>query len=173
MHRVSTVCRVKARAMFLFCDDVIGADKLTLCANGGDGTDGGDGGDGEDGKDGENGEEISNDDFERKFPEVCYSWLTNDDKCVKAVRTNRNSVAIETRNESLRSGLGCSQYVAGKTSHGLPVTFSFYDSPHLFGSRQAYVLVKGTPGTLGEAGGDGSCAVPVCSDGFYTFVIVG
>ena len=124
---------------------------LEIVSNGGNGGSGQDGGYGRDGKDGEDGSEITEEEFNKKFPPVA----------TMSHATYKRNRQTYHKHAKVENHIDHRYYKMISNEGGNKITFSIYQNfaaaiPLGLGSfRQAYCLYEGGEGTLGQRGGDG------------------
>ena len=142
--------------LLIYCENIHNGSMLTIKSNGGNGGNGQNGGNGKDGKDGKDGSELTEENFDHKFPPVCYYGLGT----FKQNRAKYTDYAEIKHNRLENTWFQTYQEMEIFEGNGRLI-LSVYQNPIKavpFGIptfRQGYCIAYGAEGTMGQKGGDG------------------
>ncbi|CAG2214451.1 unnamed protein product [Mytilus edulis] len=153
----------------IIANDFQNAEYMHVLSGGGKGSDGQDGGSGEDGINGEDGKGISEEDFNKRFPDVAHftgSTVFNNFRALKknnTFTTKSDEFAtgcFSTMESSFKSG---EYYFNGVTDDNYAVEYGCWSNNAFLGltslvgysNRVSYCVCSGQPGSSGTPGGNG------------------
>ncbi|VDI58633.1 Hypothetical predicted protein [Mytilus galloprovincialis] len=145
------------------------AEYMYVLSGGGKGSDGQDGGSGKDGISGEDGKGISEEDFNKRFPDVAYFRGSTAGNNFRAFKKNNTFTSksdefatgcFDTTGMSLKAG---EYYFNGVTDDNYAVEYGCYSihallsftSIFAYPNRESYCVCSGQPGSSGTPGGNG------------------